>query len=61
MVTTGETGGKTWRGGKGEITYTHYSITQMINENLIYSTGISTPQFVITYMGKKNGNIYMYD
>ena len=41
-------------------THTHYCIKQMITKNLLYSTGISTQQFVMTYMGKKNGDIYIY-
>ena len=37
------------------ITYTHYCIKQMVNENILYSTGKSTQQCVVTYMGKKKG------
>ena len=32
-----------------------------MNENLLYGTGKSTQYFVITYMGKKNGYIHVYD
>ena len=41
MVTTCEImeGRRIWRLKK---TYTHYCIQQMINKNLLYSTGIST-------------------
>ena len=53
--------GKTWRGEGGikrmGITYTDYCIKEMINKNLLYSSGKSTQQFVITYTGKKNGDI----
>ena len=60
MVTIGETvrGGKNWEGGNNIHTLL-YKI--MNNENLQYSTGKSTQQFVITYMGKKNGYTDMYD
>ena len=33
----------------------------MINDKLLYSTGKSTQESVMTYIGKKNGYIYMYD
>ena len=61
MVTIGETTAGEGRIGTVEITYTHYRVKQMINENLPQSTGKSTQQFVITYMGKKNRSTYMYD
>ena len=53
-------------GGNGRnrrigITYTYYYIKQMINKNLLYSTGKSNQQFSIIYTRKKNGYIYMYD
>ena len=38
-------------GGVG-ITYAQYCIKQMINENLLYSTGKSTQEFAIMYVGK---------
>ena len=41
------------------ITFTYYSIKQVISKNLLYSTGKSQ-YFVIIYMGKKNRD-YMYD
>ena len=60
MVTTGKNHcGERGIGSVG-ITYTHYCIKEMINENL-RSTGKSTQKFVITIMGKKNGYRYMYN
>ena len=43
------------RGGEG-LTYTHYYlyIKQIINKDLLYSTGNSTQCSVITYMGKES-------
>ena len=52
MVTIGETTGEEGRIGRLGITYTHYCIKEIINKNLLYSTGKST-QSVITNMGKK--------
>ena len=46
MVTRGETVGVEGRLGRVEITYTHYCIKQMINENLLDRTGESTQWFV---------------
>ena len=43
MVTTGETiGGGKGKSGTMGVTHTHYRIKQMINKNLLYSTGKST-------------------
>ena len=46
--------------GRVRVTYIHYCIKEMINENLLYSIGKSTQWFVIAYMGKKKGYKYMY-
>ena len=46
MVTRGETVGVEGRLGREEITYTHYCIKQMINENLLDRPGESTQWFV---------------
>ena len=44
--------------GRVGITYIHFCIKQMINENLLYSIGKSI-QLVITYMGKKRLDIFI--
>ena len=56
MGTIGETVGRGKNRGFG-ITYIHYCIKYMINESLLDSTGKSTQQFIIIYMGKKDGYI----
>ena len=61
MVTIDETVGGREKLGRWRITDTHDCIKQMIKENLLYSTGKSTQQFVISYMGKKYGYMDMYN
>ena len=59
MVTIGETTGGEGVIGRVVIIYIHYFIKQMINGNLLHSTGKSTQQCVITYIGKTEW-IYVY-
>ena len=51
-----------WGFGTGICTLQY--IGWMVNEDLLYGTGNSTQDFVITYMGKnlkKNRYVYMYN
>ena len=42
------------------ITHTHHCVTQIISKGLLHSPGKSIQQFIITYMGEKNGYMYMF-
>ena len=49
--------GKVWGGiiqEAGINIYTLVYIKQIINKDLLYSTGNSTQYFIVTYMGKKS-------
>ena len=39
--------------GRMGVTYIHYNRKELLNENVLYSTGKSTQSFVITYVVKR--------
>ena len=53
----GRQGGKIWEGwtGRSWLAYAHlYNVKQIINKDLLYSTGNSTQYSVMTYVGKES-------
>ena len=54
MVTKGERWGRVKLGAGGEHIHTQLYIKQIIDKDLMYSTGNSTQYVITTYMGKES-------